>query len=139
MAFVIFLPCKKTIWELRWQLILKACIIGLVDLVGQSLAKNALALTTPALYTVLNSGGSVITTALCARFIVRKKFNVGMWLGMVVILGGVVWYSFAKTAGAGGGILFACGMLYASAGLYNINLIDGSCVFVRHPSGSWFS
>lgn len=44
MSMMIWLPCKKTVWDLTGRQILKAAVIGLADLIAQVLSKNALAL-----------------------------------------------------------------------------------------------
>ncbi|CAD7975045.1 unnamed protein product [Amoebophrya sp. A25] len=96
MCFVIFLPCKKTIWDLTKGQVFRAMIIAPADLCSQVLAKNGLALTSPAMYTIFSSGGSILFTALAARFIVGKKFNIFMWLGLTVMISGVATYGMSK-------------------------------------------
>eukprot|EP00392_Amoebophrya_sp_AT5.2_P015935 g16160.t1 len=102
MCFVIYLPCKKTIWDLSGRQILHAMLIGPADLAAQVLSKTGLALTSPALYTIFSSGGSILFTALAARFIVRKRFNLLMWIGLLVMIGGVGLYGSDKASSSTG-------------------------------------
>ncbi|CAD7937079.1 unnamed protein product [Amoebophrya sp. A120] len=103
MCFVIYLPCKKTIWDLTGCQIFRAMIIAPADLVAQVLAKNGLAKTSPALYTIFSSGGSIFFTALAARFIMGKKANWLMWFGLLVMITGVGLYGGAMASIASNG------------------------------------
>lgn len=73
----------------------RALFLGTLDLVGQILSKNGVALTDSTTYSVLNSM-AILWTAVFSRALLKNKFNNGQYAGIVVLLLGSVLYAYGK-------------------------------------------
>ena len=69
--------------------------LGSLDLVGQILSKNGVALTDSTTYSVLNSL-SILFTAIFSRVLLKKGFNNGQYVGIAVLLLGSILYGYGK-------------------------------------------
>lgn len=97
MAMVGFLPCKKTLWQLNRRQVFSAIFVATIDLTAQCLSKTGqVMLNTLTVYIIINSAFSIIFTAVGARCALGKKLNIGQYLGIFIVIGGVVISAFAK-------------------------------------------
>lgn len=97
MAMVGFLPCKKTLWQLNRRQVFSAIFVATIDLMAQCLSKTGqVMLDTLTVYIIINSAFSIIFTAVGARCVLGKKLNWGQYLGILIVIGGVVISAYAK-------------------------------------------
>jgi len=82
MAFIGFLPCKRTLWSLSRRQVLASIAVGSADIIAQCMSKNGVALLpSTTAYMIINSSFSIIFTAVGSRFFLKKKFHVGQYIG----------------------------------------------------------